>query len=75
MGLEVSAFPAVDLLFNSELLEADSVSNSGDGLKATEGSEILKRVDGVMVYAAGAAVDGLRERKKADLETVQLGER
>lgn len=64
MGLAVSAFPAVDFLFKSDVLERDGMSSTGDGELRMEGSEILKRVDGAMVYAAGTGSEGVRERKR-----------
>jgi len=54
----ISSFPAFDFLFKTDVFEAaaDSRSNgaaAGEcGLRTAEGSQILQRVDQVVVYAA-----------------------
>lgn len=63
-GLRTTSFPALDFLFKAEVV--DRVSGAGeDGLMTAEGSEIVKRGNGVVVYSAtNANLEGMRERKR-----------
>ncbi|KAK1836854.1 hypothetical protein QBC39DRAFT_429866 [Podospora conica] len=63
--LSTSSFPTLDFLFKAEVLDRVS-GTSDDGLRTAEGSEIVKRADGAVVYSAAAGMAGLRERKRVE---------
>lgn len=63
-GLITSPFPALDFLFKAEVLDG-ALGASGDALRTAEGSEIVKRGNGAVVYSATSAnLEGMRERKR-----------